>query len=92
MTEPLDFISGRGAAKLLGLSPATLGRRVEQGALIPYGRLENGGFVFRREDLIPPGAPEDPADYKGCSECDAYALDNSDFCAAHQPVAATDAA
>lgn len=85
MTDLLDLVSGRTAAKLLGVSPATIGNRVTRGELTPYARLENGTYLFRRADLIPPGAPIDLTDHKGCPECGGLTLDGADFCPAHAP-------
>lgn len=84
-SSPIDLISGRTAARLLGVAPATIGNRVARGELVPYARLENGIYLFDRLAIIAPGAPDDPTDYKGCSTCGGPTEGTADFCPDHPP-------
>lgn len=77
------WLTASQAAKRLRVDRWTIWNWVKTGKLTP---VAYGG----REALFDPAtinalAGDDPADYKGCSECGALTLDGADFCPAHAP-------
>jgi hypothetical protein len=53
LIEPKDLIGSNEAARLLGITKATLSRRISSGTLAPLARLDGprGAFVFDLNDI-----------------------------------------
>ena len=49
MTTPRALVSGRTAARLLGVSNGTVTWWVRKGKLTPMGKLDGSAFVFDQE-------------------------------------------